>query len=251
MATQKLRWKRVQGCGYVSVKDDLVDSKGTRITRKLLSGTVRSFARRVRAFDDAVKQAGNYPFAWREKQIHSILLPALSKNSTMLFSEQRVERGRGKTAKRGYLDYWILHRDVLILLEIEQGYQKLPIGTINANIQKKWSEAKRQINDFSSKRLKDELEIKPSKTFRAMLMILILFREAEKERELKKPLSRDRVVEPFEQMLKHVRPTPNWSALWSLSRRFQDPVGQDEGNRFEAYPAIMFFSHVHIRGDHF
>jgi hypothetical protein len=68
------------------------------------------------------------PFTYGEKQLPSLLIPAFRSFADLVFAEQPMVRGRGKSKSEGWTDYWILKGDTGFFVEVKFAWHRA--GTV-------------------------------------------------------------------------------------------------------------------------
>ena len=132
--------KVIRNSGKVYFEDQLVDGCGIRKARAFLQGTCGSFAKQCVEFHEILKE---HPFNYRERQIQSVIFPAMAKHADVVFVEQPVSRDQGTNL--GRLDYWVLSGGTVFLIEMKHDYHALFSKRVRKSAREKWEEGQRQL----------------------------------------------------------------------------------------------------------
>jgi len=118
----------LRNIGKLNIKSDIGDGIGRRIANDFLNKLFEGFARQSSVY---IKAIGEAPFAYRERQLHSIFAPALARFTTAFLMEHPLSRQWSKAKKlehidyTGWLDYWCRYRDFDFFIEIKHDYSAL------------------------------------------------------------------------------------------------------------------------------
>lgn len=180
---------------------------------------------------------GEFPFVYRERQLTTVLLPALRSSSDMLFVEQPFVRGRGEEKAQGWVDFWVSCGSTAYFLEIKHGWMNATTADLQNRQRNSWRNLLRQTRKITAEKAKD---ISPghSRVFRIAMLFMPVYSGSESKQDLE-PFSRLAMKPKFELMTDKRGTKPNWSAAWFLHPKLQGPF-ESESN-FEMYPAVFMF----------
>jgi len=234
----------IRGCGILFEESGVADSYGMRRATDLLRRTVIAFAKRNVAFHDKL---GWYPFADRERQLHSLLLPAFADIAEIVYAEQSINRRIGKRKQSfGFLDYWIVHRDVGFIVEVKKASGAIRQEKIvKKSTQQIWGEAVDQADAVNFEEIRN-VHSSLGKIFRVSLLVLPLYKGSSNKESLT-PMDTTTILPSLDSAMNGLDPTPNWAALWWLSLSSQEPVYYNDGKWFESYPAVLFLARISSR----
>ena len=165
-------WRTIRNCGKVNSYFNNIDiqtDQGEK-TVEFLNETLSKFAEVSTWIFDTT---GDFAFAYKEKQLSSVLLPAFFSLGYGAIQEVPTRRKeRGQESSHGWLDYWVQKDDELVyLIEVKHGLQLL-----NASITK---DSLDKLNDSVSqlkKIRKDEVKklsiVETTKTTKISLLVL-------------------------------------------------------------------------------
>jgi hypothetical protein len=209
---------------------------GERKSRDLLKEVARNFKKATTEFINATRDP---PFAYRERQLHSILLPSISRIGKAVFVEQPVER-KGELSD-GWLDYWIKNKSFVFFLELKHSYISFRNKKIRQITKNKWRTAWNQLKISDNDVEKLSMGLNPIKI---SLMVLPYYLGSREENNLE-PVKRS--PEETENMLYNLLnefkgPKPNWICLWELKKNDQGPY--EVRDSFELYPCVAFIAKV-------
>lgn len=114
-----MSWETVRRVGYLLEKDALKDGVGIRKSRDFLQKVTKAFADiSINYFD----KTNELPFIYRERQINSVLLPAIAKVADAVFMEHPIKRRIKGESSHGWLDYWVLYGSTVFLIELKHAW---------------------------------------------------------------------------------------------------------------------------------
>jgi len=226
-------WKQIRECGSLYVNSDLEDGRGIRKTKRLLQEIVILFAKEVKKYHNLVEE---FPFNYNERQIHSILFPAIQKTGSVVFLEQPIKRKyRGQNPKYGWIDYWARKENTTYLIEVKHSMYSLRSRNLDQTTRTRWKEGIDQINSIPVSEAK-ELGLDNSEIFLITMMILPFWKGSSDKKKLV-PSEKEEVLAVFsDEIMAKLNPKPNWGAVWYLHDELQEP--KDFSNWYELYPAV-------------
>lgn len=200
------------------VKTHEINEIGNGMTRRIahdfLSTLFEEFTIQSAKYINAVHEA---PFAYRERQLHSMIAPALSKMTDAFLMESPIYRKWLKQAKKdskrhGWLDYWCQFRDIEFFLELKHSYGSYKTGYIRQEIKKNWEVLNEQLQAA-----KAEAKEYSNECLGVMLVdihVILLY-----EYIVIKKLAESKGEQDTQKKIQSVyhnglNPKPNWSGLW-------------------------------------
>jgi len=233
----------LRNAGYIFERDDLTDGIGIRKSREFLKELTKTFANSCVAFHGAV---GQLPFVEKERQVHSALLPALSKIADAVMVEHPVSRENGKQAENthGWLDYWVLKEKQIFLIELKHAWFSVRTGKVRNDHHDTWTTATKQIASIGRSQL-DNLSWADQRVIKIAMMIMPCFISSSAPENLKNFSGDDskELLDSIIDGLDHPNNVkPNWSCLWSLHKNLRGPYQYSD--RHELYPAVAIVSLV-------
>ncbi len=112
----------------IKVVEKVKDGKGSRNTNTFLKDLFEEFAKRSDYIFEITD--GDLPYAYREKQLHSVLVPSIDYISDALIVEyptDRKQRGR-QMPSHGWIDYWVKYGNTVFLIELKHDYFGLKVS---------------------------------------------------------------------------------------------------------------------------
>jgi len=106
----------IKAVGEINYISHLLDGQGTRIANDFLSQLVREFSKQCSLY---IRATNEVPFVFRERQLHSILAPAISKITDSFLMEAPVLREWSSISSKqyddshGWVDYWCKYRNTV------------------------------------------------------------------------------------------------------------------------------------------
>lgn len=236
-------WQTVKSGGKIFVDAGMRDGKGVRITNDFLQKFLQHFIRASRKFYEF---AGEMPFEYREKQLNSTVFTAFSNAADIVLLEHPVTRKcEMNGGKNGWLDYWVLCRNIVFLVELKHHFNALSTSAIRVDGVEKWQTAVSQIQSVTNL---EDLCGKVNGVVKLALMVVVNY-ESSKERnklEIKKDEELlDAPLNQYKSFVKQLSPPPNWSATWHLHPSLREPREIQSGS-WQVFPTVDFFVRAEV-----
>lgn len=237
--------------GTVNYINDVFDGRGNRVVKEFLVKLFDSSIEHSIKYMDAISEA---PYAYGEKQIHSIIAPALSKvtddriGDTFLM-ERPIERRWSKKKKlnmadsHGWLDYWCRYRNVDFFIEVKHNYDSFRTENIRAQAYENW----RYMNNEQLGVVRSEAKRYSQYCKGVILVSFHVFTIYENIRKTSEPKSienKKELIEIQKRYYERLNPKPNWSALWIVKRDYVEKSKTENGNQNEYYSGLMIMVNV-------
>jgi hypothetical protein len=215
-------WKDLAG----AVRTGPGDS--SKRTRALLEALVAGFASQCRRYHEATD---DHAFAYRERQVHSALFPALREITATAFLEQPADRGKPRL---GRVDYWFIHGDREHFCEVKHGYARL--GTQKA-VHAECTAWTKMLDQLRA------LEGAHADPGDVLLGLHLIVHFADGDVRGREGCSRDACWDRHRNLgetLGTGDSAPTWDALWMVPEDMQ--VGDVPKGMDQTYPAISIFA---------
>lgn len=193
-----------------------------------------------------MQATGEAPFVFKERQLNSILAPALSNKADAFLMEAPVQREWSRIHNQeyndshGWVDYWSIYRGYVFLIEIKHNFISYKTGQITNNIKENWRIALEQLDA-----IEEEAKIRSKEcngVIRVVLHILPIYETVNADEHLDKS-EYVRMLDIHKLSLSELERSPNWSAIWKLH---DDLVGPYEYiDTKEVYPGILFLCNIY------
>ena len=220
-----------------------------RITEKFLKGIMKELKYEILDFFKQTK-GNDLPTTYRERQFHSVLFPAIYHISDITMLEQPAQRRRKRDRKsdkkgHGWIDYWVYLKkeNIDFIIEVKHAFHSVNSKKVTKQIQKRWENAKTQINSLS---LKDTKEISISN--KAPIKIALLFIqtfESSKYKGFDCP-RQSQLENHFQNIASQLNPKPdickNWYYPPKLLKNFD--YSDKQGKNFERYYSLELFAYI-------
>lgn len=229
--------------GDFHVIHTLKDGKGMRTTKSYLRKIIEEMTCHICY---QMKDSNLIPpFAYKEKQFHTVMAPAIGKISDFYLMESPVKRNWKHVDdlldnQYGWVDYWSAYRSYDYYIELKHGFISYKTCKLQKTEKDKWHQACDQLNTLG-----DEIESQKDYTkgiFPVVFHVLPIYDMSADEMKVK-----DRVYDlgglqstVMEDMSEKDR--PNWSCLWTISESVNDVYSYIDG--YEKYPALLFLVKV-------
>lgn len=233
-----MTWDVVRNAGYILECDNLSDGPGMRKSREFLQRVARAFARSCTSYCDST---GEVAFAHRERQIHSVLLPSVSNVANAALMEQPVVRRVRRESRHGWVDYWAQYGSAVFLIEVKHAYCSAVSNRVRSVTQRAWSEALEQLRRIQASDFRHPVGSRQNVVRMALLVVPTY--QGSKYRETLETFNKEDAEQIHDTIVNGLSPTPNWSALWLLHSRLQEPVPYNDGS-YELYPCVGVIAHV-------
>ncbi len=140
----------------------LKDGLGMRNTKEFLDALFSGFQTKSEKFYNIV---GDIPYAYREQQLHSILIPVIDQldGTDAIFVEQpttRVKSSGESNNSHGWIDYWVSYGETVFLIELKHSYCGYSSPKLRDSSVKEWLTAIEQIKVIDKKQLYDSKKTK-------------------------------------------------------------------------------------------
>jgi hypothetical protein len=231
-------WITINNTGHFLEKNNLPHGYGMKKAATFLRKSTKGFALNCSKFYDAVK---DIPFTYRERQIHSMLLPAIAKISQAAFVEQPINRKINGNSQYGWIDYWVYYEPFVFLIELKHGWHSLKSQKIRQSTLQSWRKAIEQTEAITRSEAKS-ISVDPNRILKISLMIVTYYQGSHTLEKLT-PLNKNDVIAAHEFLINNLNPSPNWNCLWALNKKFQNAsTFKDKRNEF--YPSVGIIAKV-------
>jgi len=234
--------KKIRTVGDIYIDSSLKNGQGVRITNEFFSRLIEEFAKQSTLYIRATNEA---PFAFKEKQLHSIVAPALSKYTKAFLMEPPVNRRWSSISKEdledshGWIDYWCYYRNIVFLIELKHGYLSSISGQVTQNVKDSWEIAIKQL--YVIKEAAKVHAENSNGAFRVALSILPIYEVSNSENP--KTINQTDILLNIQNKIeKELKPAPNWIGLWVLHKDLVGPYKYL--NSVEYYPGVIFTANI-------
>jgi len=239
-----MEYKWSNECGDFHVIHEMVDGEGIRITNKYFKSLVEDIA--VNSYQQINNTVWIPPFAYRERQVHTLIAPSINKNSDYFLMESPVNRNwNGIDSKlddkHGWVDYWSSHKTYDYYFEVKHGFFSYKSMKVRAEELEKWNEA-----CFQLETLIDEVEIQKDyckgifKVAFHVMPVYISSTNFEKLQETR--IDSEGVLESTINQMS-LENEVNWACIWRLADDIDNTY--EYSNTNERYPCVMFIAKVY------
>lgn len=138
----KFNKKKTRTGSFITCK--FIDNEYDYIAYDFLHKLLKLFAEHNIAFWESARKYNfiDYPFAYKERQLGSILTPIISKlsNGCIIQELPTTRKIRGSGPVTGWIDYWCIYKDYSFVIEIKHSYNHLTSdGIISEDSLRKWN----------------------------------------------------------------------------------------------------------------
>jgi hypothetical protein len=219
--------------------DSLEDGEGVRKIRKFLQSMVENFKTEMFSFYD---QWGEFPFIYSEKQLGSILAPAIHKHTGSIWFEQPFKKDKNTTQR--FLDIAVSDKENTYLIELKHSWMNFSKGKITKGTDDKWEKCIEQIVDIKRVNMKSYFNFEDNQIFRIALMIMPTYENVASGKELEFCSAKDyckTIVDHYANKSKKYH--TNFTATIKINNPKEYELELDTG-KVQIYPYISFIAKI-------
>lgn len=223
---------------------------GSKKLKKFLKNFCEEFASYSLRYHKAL---GEFPFAYSERSLTSIVLPSLINNKstnkeTFVFMEHPFKKKKGI---QRFLDFYIDYGDSLYLLEMKHQWNAYKTTSLNKKTFKVWKDCQKQIQDINNQSINDHMcDLSFYKhAFKIALMIMPVYDTLKDKNTLKNITYLTHheyftnIEEAFKANKEETVTQPNFLAVWKIdeNKKYQQELADSQ---FSFYPYIVFAFYI-------
>ena len=226
----------IREAGKMSFNDNIDDGQGMRNAKKFLKDLSVEFAKRSRMFFDA--SDNDLPYIYREKQLHSILVPLLWDISDVVMTEAPTHRlsDSDKEEKFGWIDYWVKKGTTIFLIELKHSYFGYSSNKLRDSSLQKWKDALEQIEKISD----PESFAKSENVVKIALNVITTYTSSSIESNSIEECKD--IYQRIENTFEKEKEKPDFVANWSVHNDMLLDYEYDNGR--ECYPYVHIIAKV-------
>jgi hypothetical protein len=239
--------KTIKGIGKFKLINQINSGTGKIIAGELFEHILYGFAKQSAKY---IKVTSEAPYAFRERQLHSLFVPAFLGITDAFLMENPIERSwkvkeekNTKYKYTGWMDYWCRHRSVDFFIELKHSYCSYRTGIITEITNDRW----KYVNNDQLPKLKDEAKVygKLSKgVILASLHVVTVYEIVSLKKLNIKSFEEEKLMQIQQDYFDSLMPSPNWSGLWIPNNNLLKTSRYEFDSKHEYYPAVMFFSKI-------
>jgi|GEM_PF-2968732 len=238
-----MEWKSIRSCGNICEFYKKIDLQaGKNKTGEFFNETLIEFAKvSTKLFDTT----GDFTFAYKERQLSSIFLPAFFNLSFGTIQEVPTRRKKyGQESSHGWLDYWVQKNEQLVyLVEVKHAWQFLN-GDLCEDTQKKINKSIEQLKSISNKEVANLSKI--DTTFKLSLLVLPIWRSISDKIDIIEYDEYKTVKEDLEKTAKNILNKINsktsWLGIWSTPDRMQYAFQPNNTKHLQTFPGVILIA---------
>lgn len=241
-----MHWESVRNNGKIcEIHKKIPLDTGKIKTGEFLYETLREFAKvSTAAFDNI----GEYLYAYRERQLSSILLPAFYNLGFSAMQEVPTRRSiQAGPESHGWLDYWVQKDGKWVyLIEAKHGWHCLnrPVSERNQRVIRS---SVNQLQGITGANL-DDLKI-DERTFKLALMVLPFYRTLKPsettEADVEYVTTAQELMPTAEKLTADLQQEASWIGVWNPPRRMQLTVSANrQGTRMMTFPGVALIASI-------
>ena len=240
--TQTLRnIGKVESCSR-----DVKNGSGSLLAVQLLDELIASFADYSSLYINATGEA---PFTYRERQLSSLLSPALASVATAFLAELPIgrekvslQKGKSKINKRtGWVDFWAEYKGYEFFIELKHSYDSIRTQHLRKEAVSKWHEMTEvQLPNLEKEAIQMSANRKGIFTLALHVISIYHYRKKGGIDTMYYPQklidTRDRIFDEIN--------TSNWCAVWSLHDNLVEDSKYEDDTHLESYPGVVFLAKI-------
>lgn len=231
-------------CGRINIESKGCKNKGLLI---FINRVMRNISKENKFF----LHKNNYyfsPIAYGERQLNSLLFPAIkssSKGAIFDFPLNRKHKYRRRDKySLGWVDYCVWYdSNRMALFEVKHDWLSCNSKRIRENTTHKWKSIRKQLKSIDNKNIRRYIlkqSISGAKVSKVSLLIVTLY-----SRRIIEPIDESKVQEIIDDAERKLKPKTNWHAFWLLPERIQKMDNNRESEKVKNYlKGIILFAHV-------
>lgn len=227
----------------IFINSEIQDGIGIRVTKDFLENMKIGFIEVAKSYINVTNEA---PFAYREKQLHSIIAPAMSKFTDAFLMECPINRHfrKPRNLERekdyfGWVDYWARYRGFDFLIEIKHGFESVKSFKLKQNNIEKWD----YLITKQTKGIKKDAKYL-SENINGVIIIPIHIITLYENRKIGKNTSEFDLIKLTNDFQNQFNPKPNWWSRWELDEELVAKCEYESDTHIESYPAVLFFAKI-------
>jgi len=229
----------VRSRGKIRTINTLHRGKGTEVAHEFLDKVSRGF---VKYSSNYMKLVEESPFAFREKQLNSILAPALAEFSKAFLMEFPINRKNKKLDydSHGWVDYWAYYKSIDFYLELKHSYASLGGKITNVTL-RRWESANCQAKDC----IHSLPCLEGSRGFMSLsIQIIPIYETVKLNKEASSINDVERLINIQNIFHEKLEPRVNWSFLWIVHENLANKSYDLREKNKKYYPAVLIVANV-------
>lgn len=236
-----MQFRTVKGIGKIGTEFSNGVTDGAIISRDLVRQMIDEIARRSFLY---FKSTGDHSFYYREKQMNSVICPAIAELSegSFLMEQPSKRKPSGEKEYSGYVDYWLYFRSYSFLLEMKHAYYPHNWkGKLRKSTTKRLEVAHTQLDMVKKKECRN---LCMGNGLIKIAFETIVFYESSKLDDKRNDWQERDYMKLFSNLIsnKELSGLINFQALWVLNKNLVEPY--DFKRSFEVYPAVAFVGNI-------
>ena len=236
--------EKYKDLGTFNFESRIPDGEGIRVLKKFLENLT------IEIGNNTAKQirTTEYPpsFAYHEKQLHTVIAPAMDKIADNFLMESPVNRNWSKSVDNkknahGWVDYWCEYKDYCYYIELKHGFRSYKSKKDSVSVKKDWSIAHEQLNTLA-----DEINLEKEYSkgiFRILFHVLPIFLQSS-SKIIQCGIEIDDLINQQVSSMNEISELyqSNWSVLWKPN----DDLCKEypTANGFVKFPAILILANI-------
>lgn len=233
--------------GNFIIESNLKKGDGFKIVLEFLEKLFIEFSKQATKYMNSI--SNDTPFAYKERQLHSLLAPAISNLTDIFLMEQPIYRVWDKRKNRdgidysGWLDYWCRFNNYDFFIEVKHGYAAYRNDIIRKCNKKNWVSSITQLDN--AKKEAKNYKTQSKGVFLVALNFVTIFYGTKKE-ESDPQFDLNILSEIKNNYNEELSPQPNWSALWMLHEELYKNSFLELRKNNEYYPGIIALANIKL-----
>lgn len=221
----------------IHTEDLLKDGDGIRGTRKFLQSIIKLFAEESFEF---YNHWGEFPFIYSEKQVNSVITPAIHKYTGNIWLEQPFKKAKNN---QRFLDIATTKGKNIYLIELKHSWNSKDEGVAKYT-DSEWEKAIEQISDINRKTIGDYFNYNDYNVFKIALMVMPTYISSKTKHEIL-DMSANEYTNILSEEYERYR-AQKYKANFIGSIKIKNPIKYEHkfinGNKI--YPFVSFIARV-------
>lgn len=221
----------------IHTKDILDDNTGIRSTRKFLQTIIKNFAEESFEF---YNHWGEFPFIYSEKQVNSVIVPAIHKYTKNIWLEQPFKK---KKDNQRFLDIATTKGKNIYLIELKHSWNSRTDGVAKYT-DKEWEKAIEQISDINKKTIGKHFNCNEFNVFKIALMIMPTYIASNKKHNILNMSAKEYTNDLYQEYERYTSSKNKANFIGTIKLKKPMKYEHEFENGNQIYPFISFIARI-------
>lgn len=221
----------------IDFRDTFEDGVGVRSARQFLQNTIEYFVEESFKFH---KHWGEFPFIYSEKQVNSVITPAIYKCTENIWLEQPFKK-TGNNQR--FLDIATTKGKNIYLIELKHSWNS-KIDGVAKYTDKEWEKAIEQISDINRRTIGAHFNYKEYTVFKIALMVMPTYLSSETQHSILNLSAKEYTDMLFEEYERYTAKKNKANFIGSIKIKEPMKYEHEYFNGNQIYPFISFVARI-------